>query len=145
MLVLFDERVPGGRESPRLVRTQVRSALAGRVDPDDLATVLLVVSELVTNSVLHVGSQLRVRLLGDDAVLRVEVADDSPRLPITRRTFLGTEVSGRGLPLVDRLSNAWGAEPAPSGKLVWSELEMRVREPVATGPTPHRPPGGRPW
>jgi DNA-binding NarL/FixJ family response regulator len=89
---------------------------------DDLQ---LLVSELVTNAVVHAGSeaQVAVRLLPD--ALRVEVVDRGG--PSLGATVPGPErvdaESGRGLFLVDRLARAWGVEPIDGGKSVWFEVD----------------------
>jgi len=90
---------------------------------DELAdTVKLLVSELVSNAVLHAGTEVEVvmRLLGDR--IRVEVADRSPQ-QIRRREAAETDTSGRGSELVDMLSRAWGLTGRPDGKSVWFELD----------------------
>ena len=148
MELLWEDEFSGRRECPGAVRRHIREVLAERLASSELDDVLLVVSELVTNSVLHVGRSLRVRVLIEPGLLRLEVLDDSPRQPIVRRTAQGTEVSGRGLPLVDRLSRAWGIELRERGKCVWSELALTVGEPtqpVSAGVRLRRLPDDRPW
>jgi anti-sigma regulatory factor (Ser/Thr protein kinase) len=87
-------------------------------------TAQLLVSELVTNAVLHAktGPTVVVRLGGD--VIRIEVLDGSSRLP--RAKGYGVESStGRGLLLVDRMAASWGTEIRPGGgKVVWFELAL---------------------
>ena len=84
-------------------------------------TAALLVGELVANAVLHAGTTIdvAVRRVGDR--LRVEVQDGSERLPV-RKHYSSFATTGRGLLLVERLSDEWGAEPTPSGKTVWFEL-----------------------
>ena len=79
-------------------------------------------SELVTNAVLHAGTRMIVVLeLVDDGLLRLEVHDGSVRIPHQRR--YGTQATtGRGIALVDGLSDRWGVEPSADGKSVWCEL-----------------------
>lgn len=87
---------------------------------------LLLVSELVTNAVLHAGSHLElvVRLLRDR--VRFEVHDGSPRSPELRPA--PTEATtGRGLTLVERLASCWGTDLSPDGKAVWFELPLAGR------------------
>src|SRR5437764_15097666 len=108
-------------------RRFVRSALAewGASRLDDVATLL--VTELVTNAVLHTrsGPEVTARLAGDR--LRVEVADDNPTPPVRQR-YGPRAGTGRGLILVNELASAWGTEPVRSGKIVWFELEARSPE-----------------
>ncbi|MEU2237834.1 ATP-binding protein [Streptomyces sp. NPDC018338] len=96
---------------------------AGDDGPDpDAEDVLLLVSELVANALLH-GEGLRslvLRLTGDG--LRIEVTDRSPALPAIQRPSDATRPGGHGLLIVDRLARRWGAEPVDGGKCVWLEV-----------------------
>ncbi len=91
---------------------------------------LLVVSELVTNAVVHAGTdvQLECRLEGDDqdtAALLVEVSDHHPsRAPrgSEPETPQDTPEYGRGLRLVGALSEAWGITYRTGRKTVWARL-----------------------
>jgi len=116
-------------------RRWARSRLHGcGVDPDaPLAeTLMLVVSELVTNAVVHTGCPAVLRLVfpvGADAErrpVRIEVADSSAQPP-QRRCALGEATSGRGLEMVDCLSDRWGWHPDGAGKRVWCEIEQFER------------------
>ena len=109
----------------------------------DLATLL--VSELMSNVVLHAGTDAVVRLYRLSARVRVEVSDRSPRLPVRKR-YSEDATTGRGLDLVDTLSAAWGVEPTSGGKVVWFELaEIAGNARSAAEPgmaDDHAPPGG---
>jgi len=89
-----------------------------------LDDVQLLVSELVTNAVVHARSdvQVAVRLLGD--ALRIEVVDQVPPAPASLEASAPTEdaESGRGLLLVETMASAWGVEPIDGGKSVWFEV-----------------------
>ncbi|MGA4838856.1 ATP-binding protein [Streptomyces sp. G45] len=85
--------------------------------------VRLCVSELATNAVVH-GTALEhgflVKLDLDEEVVRLEVHDSCPLLPEPRRAT-DTDLSGRGLTLIEALADDWGVENrAPMGKIVWS-------------------------
>lgn len=82
---------------------------------------LLCTDELVTNAILHVASEIDVvvRRLGE--VLRVEVHDRSTRPPL-RRVHPVDADTGRGLELVEALTERWGVEAEEGGKAVWFEL-----------------------
>lgn len=98
--------------------------------PELAETLELLVSELVSNVVLHARTAcaLSVRRIGDR--LRVEVRDGSDRLPGATIQTDPLAVSGRGMVLVEALSAAHGADPlVGGGKLVWFELD-------APGPPP---------
>lgn len=106
-----------------------------RSDVCDVAT--LVVSELVTNAVLHAGSEIRVRLVLEQVSLRVEVHDGSAVLP-SNPDYGEDAVTGRGLHLVTLLADSWGAEPRPpAGKIVWCRLPLDGQEPREPAPPAH--------
>jgi nitrogen-specific signal transduction histidine kinase len=83
----------------------------------------LVASELVGNAVLHAKTSIELRIQPTGGLLRIEVRDTSPRLPL-RRMFSAEATTGRGLSLVDRLSEHWGVIPASDGrgKTVWAVI-----------------------
>lgn len=86
----------------------------------------LLVSELVTNAVLHARSSTRVTIEHAGTTVRVSVCDDSPRRPRLRE--YGPEaVTGRGLVIVDRIALRWGVDPSDNGKCVWFEIADRSR------------------
>lgn len=84
--------------------------------------VLLVISELVTNAVLHAGAADRLTLQRWDAQLTVAVTDAARSLPAPCPAPPDTE-SGRGLQLVEHLSVAMGSYAGPRGKAVWCTLD----------------------
>ncbi|NWF24772.1 SpoIIE family protein phosphatase [Streptomyces sp. PKU-EA00015] len=108
------------RSSRHMVRAAVRAWGAHeRADEVELAA-----DELITNALLHTdgGAVVTVRVLsGIERRMRVEVEDRSSALP-RRRDAGESGVSGRGLMLVDRLSESWGVESRGSGKCVWCEF-----------------------
>ena len=88
---------------------------------------LLLVSELVTNAVLHARSRLDVVLRLHTDRLRVEVHDESPATP-TRKHYSIHAGTGRGLMLVEQLAHEWGVEELRgNGKRVWFELDRSAR------------------
>ena len=97
-----------------------------RVGAPELAeTMALLVSELVSNVVLHARTPCSLTIDGDDGRIRVEVQDGSDRLPGVNGRTDPLAQSGRGMQLVDGLSSAHGVEPDPlGGKRVWFELEV---------------------
>ena len=87
-----------------------------------LDEVQLLVSELVTNAVVHAGSdvEVAVRLLGDS--LRIEVLDHAPVAQLRPSTPPDEAESGRGLLLVETIATSWGVEAFDGGKVVWFEV-----------------------
>ena len=99
-------------------------ALTGYDDEGDLTdAVTLLVSELVTNAVVHAGSDVEVMVRLTSTVARIEVTDASADSPVPRDAA-HDEDSGRGLALVGSLARRWGVRPAPGGgKTVWFEVD----------------------
>ncbi|MEV1177574.1 ATP-binding protein, partial [Nonomuraea sp. NPDC049784] len=85
----------------------------------------LLISELVTNAVRHARGIVRLSLSAADGLLRCEVEDSSPLLPLPRAAADDDEGS-RGLLLVEVLSSGWGSVPTGQGKVVWFELPVPV-------------------
>ncbi|MBP0455359.1 MULTISPECIES: SpoIIE family protein phosphatase [unclassified Kitasatospora] len=82
----------------------------------------LMVSELVTNAVQHATRPVTLSLVRTTR-LRCEVGDDSPLLPRPRRTGPEDE-RGRGLQIVARCAERWGATRLGTGKVVWFEQRL---------------------
>ncbi len=79
----------------------------------------LMVSELATNCIRHERTSFHITIMGSTQEVRVEVTDSGSGTP-TMRSPGPDEPSGRGLQIVDMLSDSWGVEPEdPSGKTVW--------------------------
>jgi hypothetical protein len=84
------------------------------------------VSELVTNALLHGEPPISVRVRGTTEHPRVEVRDSSVEAPILPSQPLDRPETdellltfGRGLSIVARCCDAWGAEIEDDGKVVW--------------------------
>ena len=120
--MLQQRTLPPDPSSAMAARAFARDVLSGWQESEAAETVLLLVSELVANAVLHAGSKVEVAMRRRGDRLRVEVTDESPVLPATR-DFETDATTGRGLGLVDVLADAWGAEPrGEHGKVVWFEV-----------------------
>ncbi|MEU6535404.1 ATP-binding protein [Streptomyces sp. NPDC047000] len=117
---------PADPGAVRTARTAVRGRLR-RWGLDGLADLtVLLVSELVTNSVQHATGPVGVRLIrpaGLRDVLRVEVSDPLPDPPRERPARPDDE-NGRGLRLLTVCCRRWGTRTGPTGKTVWFELPV---------------------
>lgn len=80
-----------------------------------------VVSELVTNAILHARTPFTVQVRKSSETIRVDVTDESDEMPVKRPHDV-TEVTGRGLHIVEKLADNWGVFKNPRGKTVWFEL-----------------------
>jgi len=84
-------------------------------------TAVLLVSEAVTNSVLHAGTEIRLRCHPKGSGVRIAVFDGSPVLPGVRH-YDPEATTGRGLALVATLADSWGIDGEEHGKTLWFEL-----------------------
>ncbi|MEU7176971.1 MULTISPECIES: ATP-binding SpoIIE family protein phosphatase [Streptomyces] len=121
-------------------RRQIRDLLHDWADPDQVDSAVLMVSEMVTNVLMHTdGDALLIAEISGAAGgrrIRVDVADGSDELP-HRRSPGELASSGRGLVLMDLLAGAWGVDPRGDGKSTWFELYEDAGEaagPASPGP-----------
>lgn len=132
----YSETWPCERESASRARSLVRLALSAWRLEELSEDAVSVVSELVSNSVVHT----RCRLVRVDVTLRspesirIGVTDSSTCLPRTRGRG-GEEAVGRGLFLVEQFSHDWGVQRLSCGKTVWAELV--AHQAGGAGPLPH--------
>lgn len=119
--------------SPSQARRLTRARLSGwAVCEDTCDTAALVVSELVTNAIVHTASRHIVCELHDvDDLVRIAVRDEgcAPGQPHPSADQQPEDEHGRGLLLVDALCDAWGAHEHGPGLLVWAELPRKADEP----------------
>ncbi|QYC40403.1 Histidine kinase-, DNA gyrase B-, and HSP90-like ATPase [Nonomuraea coxensis DSM 45129] len=110
--------LPAAPEAVATARRLVREALAVwglSTLADDLT---MVVSEVVTNAIVHAKSAVTLSLHRQGRSVRGEVADHSPVWP-TPLPAGPDEEHGRGLAIVAAYSERWGVDPTPDGKIVW--------------------------
>jgi serine phosphatase RsbU (regulator of sigma subunit) len=107
------------------------------MDPDQADLACLLVSEVVTNAVVHSSAtqslapsyrprEFTLRLRRGAEAVWGEVFDLDLRLP-RLRTARATDEGGRGLYLVEQLANRWGSRPTPEGKAVWFEIPLYAK------------------
>jgi serine phosphatase RsbU (regulator of sigma subunit)/anti-sigma regulatory factor (Ser/Thr protein kinase)/PAS domain-containing protein len=114
-------------------RDDVRALLHDWTSPDQLESAVLLVSELVTNVLVHTdeNAMLTAQVIGMPGTrrLHVEVVDRCDDMP-HRRTPGELASSGRGLVLMEILADAWGVDPRGDGKSIWFEL-YETKPPVS--------------
>ncbi len=114
--------------NPSSIRQARRFAADLVADADARDVVVLLVSEQVTNAVLHGGPHAPEATVGlavavvDDRV-RVEVDDAGANIPVVVDGALD-RLTGRGLVLVESLATRWGCETSARGKVVWVEVAV---------------------
>ncbi|MBU3867022.1 ATP-binding protein [Streptomyces sp. 4503] len=125
----YSQVLPREPEAAALARRMVRTVLDTWHLPQLADDAALVTSELVANAVDHARGRcmrLTVTRAGEYRV-RLAVIDKSHDEPV-RKAPIPSEERGRGLAVVDAFSAAWGVDPLPWGKRVWSELEAGMGE-----------------
>lgn len=114
-------RFPAHPSSVGQARALTREALSEPGQEPVLDDAQLLVSEVVTNALMHAGTpiDLAISMLGH--TVRVEVSDGAAHLPV-RREYAAMAGTGRGLQLLEELSDQWGVDTEADGKTVWFEL-----------------------
>ncbi|MEU3662884.1 ATP-binding protein [Streptomyces sp. NPDC032940] len=123
-----DVPLPSRPESAAIARrlAQVVALRQWHLSPKVTEDTVLLVSELVGNAVRHTGARaFGLHMRRRPGRIRVEVRDPSRGLPCLM-PVQETDISGRGLFLVDKLSDRWGVDLLPRGKTTW--FEMRVTD-----------------
>lgn len=115
--------LPPAPTSPREARVRAARELEEWGDADARHAVLLLISELVTNAVIHARSTVTVDLdVTDDGPVLVRVHDESTIRP-TARSHHADVPGGRGMHLLDSLATRWGVEETGTGKNIWFEVD----------------------
>jgi anti-sigma regulatory factor (Ser/Thr protein kinase) len=118
-----DWTFPAEASAVRLARRRVRDKLAEWELRELTDVTVLLVSELVTNSLRYAHGPIGVRMVVRGGSLMVEVSDPLPDPP-QERVATEEDEGGRGLQLVAGASRRWGTRHGPLGKTVWFELAL---------------------
>ncbi|WP_329448343.1 ATP-binding protein (plasmid) [Streptomyces sp. NBC_01426] len=113
--------IAGARESARRFMEDLLPVIAAEA----AETVIMVVSELVTNALRHGGGTATMNLTVHPDGIEVAVHDDSPRAPRTRTPDLNGGTGGFGWPMVKRLAHTTAVTPQPAGGKTVSALIAR--------------------
>ncbi|MEV4559726.1 SpoIIE family protein phosphatase [Kitasatospora sp. NPDC049285] len=139
--------------SAAAARGFVRDALLGWDLPEVVDDAVVLVSELVTNAVVHAGTAAEVACLREDETVRIEVTDRHPErgLPSFANVTLNSDryadpdgEGGRGLLMCSALSSSWGVEYAAGRKTVWFRLALAEQQPGTRYALPSLPGGELP-
>jgi anti-sigma regulatory factor (Ser/Thr protein kinase) len=115
--------LPPDPTSATRARHLARERLRVVCSPEELETVALLVTELVTNAILHAGTTFQLVIETRPHQIRVCVEDSSTWTPEVRH-YDTDAVTGRGLALVEQLATSWGVDRTPTGKVVWCEIAI---------------------
>ena len=96
------------------------SVTEGLVNEQQRHDLEVMVSELVSNGVLHAETTMELVVASYDGVIRVELVDRGAGAPHLRADPGPT--GGFGLRIVEGLARRWGVDPHPGGKTVWFEI-----------------------
>ena len=108
---------------PSRVRQWMTTRLREWAVPDPvIGAAILCTSELTTNALLHAGTPAEVRIDLSAERLLVSVADTGTRGSVTRAHTDALSSRGRGLGLIEELSDTWGTDPTVRGSTVWFEM-----------------------
>jgi anti-sigma regulatory factor (Ser/Thr protein kinase) len=123
-MTALELELPGDNGAPALARRAVEERVDHGYDDEQTGTLLLLVTELVTNAVLHAGapgSPVLLRVTVAAQHLRVEVHDRGPGFEMHKPKPRGSS-GGYGLFLVERMSDRWGVS-REGDTYVWFELD----------------------
>jgi anti-sigma regulatory factor (Ser/Thr protein kinase) len=118
---LLSVDLPPEPASASRARFLAREQLEPSLSRDTVEIVALLVTELVTNAILHARTPMQLNIESTPDRIRICVEDASNEQPAVRR-YDSDAVTGRGLALVEQLASSWGVDNTPSGKVVWCEV-----------------------
>ena len=114
--------LPGDVASCSRARRFVQETL-GQAADDLRANASLLISEVVTNAVLHASGPVTVEVQHKGSAYRIAVSDTS-RTPPTEKGYRTDDATGRGLQLLECLAAAWGWKRTGTGKVVWFDVPL---------------------
>jgi GAF domain-containing protein/anti-sigma regulatory factor (Ser/Thr protein kinase) len=116
-------QLPAEPTAPGRVRRWLSAQLRAWGVPEEVAdAAVLCTSELATNALLHAGTPARIDIDLSPERLLVAVSDTGTRGSVARTQSDSLSSRGRGLGLVEALTDAWGTDPTLRGSTVWFEL-----------------------
>ena len=123
--------LPPVETAPLIARTLVRTSLTAWGATELVDAAVLVVSEMVTNAVVHVGGtaalELRIERHGQE--VHLALADGSSVRPLARE-LEDDDPHGRGIHLIEAVADRWETRDHQGGKQVW----VALRDPLEAAP-----------
>jgi anti-sigma regulatory factor (Ser/Thr protein kinase) len=117
----YRQKLPRTIEAPAQARRLLVDWVGDEMEPHELEKAKLVVSELVTNAVVHGQGKIEFQVdLGEHSLL-IEVIDEGKGFEHEARQSRFEDLSGRGLAIVDAETSRWGIHEGTTH--VWAELE----------------------
>lgn len=117
---MFAAEPRSAREARHWTEQALHTSSGGGCREDDA---LLVVSELVANAVLHGDGPILLRVRTADAAVRLEVQSSSKADTVEPVWGPTGQTTGRGLRIVEAVSDGWGSEVVDGQLCVWAELQ----------------------
>jgi anti-sigma regulatory factor (Ser/Thr protein kinase) len=112
----------GRPASVRKARVFTGDVLAGdAVEASVMELAVLLVSELVTNAIVHARGTICLTVHADAHWVRIEVEDQGRGRPVLR-SATEDQLEGRGLQVVDKLATEWGTQRRATHNVVWFEV-----------------------
>jgi anti-sigma regulatory factor (Ser/Thr protein kinase) len=115
-------RMNAGPTAAAQARAAVLACFDGLLSADKLDDVLLVVSELVTNSVLHGHGEIDMRMSSDGKIIAGAVTDEGCGFDWRASPPDPRRIGGNGLHIVGRVAEQWGLGDGPTS--VWFEITV---------------------
>jgi anti-sigma regulatory factor (Ser/Thr protein kinase) len=123
MFFPHEAQFPAQATAVAQVRRMIAETLPG-LEPPIAESVTLMVSELATNSVQYAGTDFTVTIERLPRRIRIAVTDAGPGEPVMRAPT-PRDSTGRGLRIVERLSDSWGVQHSNAcGKTVWFTVRV---------------------
>jgi anti-sigma regulatory factor (Ser/Thr protein kinase) len=128
--------VPSGPEASFIARRFLREVIHEKLPSEITDPVLLLTSEVVTNSTRHsgapLGAEIEIIVVTAEARVEVTVVDQGKGFDPDRSRSLGDE-GGWGWHLIRTLASRWGVERRGPKTAVWFEIETSSKGPRPKG------------
>jgi len=119
----FAVRLPSDRSTAAAARRLLRMRFSHVMAEDTMDDLLVVVSELVANAVLHGSGEIDLRVAFDGTRVTGDVADEGRGFAPPRRKLAADPIGANGLYLVERIASCWGV--GDDSAQVWFEIPDR--------------------